>query len=185
MGSLPGCPEPQRWLHPPLFSQHKCWLLLGTSPCSSCTEFFCYRTSWKPGDSEPCYHSNHSILCYVNSLAAKIMFYSRVRAEKPLWNNINVLCFLLVPPTETHRCPEGTTQQNSDVFIWPEVDSRVHSATKPLLFPSQLSVMLSEGYSHFPSHFFAPSSDWEEISIHQPHGTWNPWNSRNIASASP
>lgn len=94
MGSLPGCPEPQHWLHPLPFSQHKCWLLLGTSPCSSCTEFFCYQTSWKPGDLQPCYHSNHSITRYVDDSAAKIMFYSRAQAKKK--NNQN--------PLEQHKC---------------------------------------------------------------------------------
>lgn len=173
MGSLPGCPEPQHWLHPLPFSQHKCWLLLGTSPCSSCTEFFCYQTSWKPGDLQPCYHSNHSITRYVDDSAAKIMFYSRAQAKKKttktLWNNINVLCFLLVPTTETYCWLQGTTQQNSGVFIWSEIHSHVHlSPSHCCSLPSCPWCCLSVGFPHFSSHFFTPSPDWEQFSIHQP-----------------
>lgn len=173
MGSLPGCPEPQHWLHPLPFSQRKCWLLLGTSPCSSCTEFFCYQTSWKPGDLQPCYHSNHSITRYVDDSAAKIMFYSRAQAKKK--NNQNPLeqhkCSLFSFSTDNWNLLLATGDNPAELrcvyMVWNPLSRS--SVTKPLLFPSQRPWhCLSVGFPHFSSHFFTPSPDWEQFSIHQP-----------------
>lgn len=53
-----GCGPPGRLTR--LSSQHRCSPPLGTSQYSSCSEFACYRTSWKPavsgreGQVEPC-----------------------------------------------------------------------------------------------------------------------------------
>lgn len=184
MGSLPGCPEPQHWLHPLPFSQRKCWLLLGTSPCSSCTEFFCYQTSWKPGDLQPCYHSNHSITRYVDDSAAKIMFYSRAQAKKK--NNQNPLeqhkCSLFSFSTDNWNLLLATGDNPAELrcvyMVWDPLSRS--SVTKPLLFPSQLSLTLS--VCRFSPFFlaFLCAFTWLRTVFHpSAPGSWS------IASSSP